>query len=496
MDGTPDRNLSDLQLESVNVQPASDRLPSQPLGTLMSGTIGDAQMNGHPPEPLKRMSRSGRNLQQAQETIYQFLLEIVKKWPPEEVLLEFKRLFFYHVETTSSSAIPAIYEIVFSNNEEEFRNTLKRSCYILVNNWDASRNFKPIQELVETFEDSSLDLHTVSPTLKRLRAWIDHFRKSKDYQELKLFTSRYDESSQGPWSNRYTSYLLVPQYIDLANPIEQREAARTLSMQLKDKFKFNLAMYIAKSQSATSPERLPKNPTALGDNVLQLIKTIVAKRGPFSYANLANIFINQTYQLSYKEFKHELKRYLILSVDGTGSIGTLRSRLSEKLDPLYANYDYELVNDALILRTCNRIIEYLTTENRKDPSPLFVLLVSQGSPITLVIMLLKLILICKNSRTHLEAQIAELIHYYERFQEDECWWVVNFLEVFNVTFAIYAENVQYNLIKMDKAQEPLQIPKTQQNLDTYRVFSQLKRDVVLEAPDESEPADIDSEKPE
>ncbi len=449
-------------------------------------------MNGHPSEPPKQRSRSGQNLQQAQETVYRFLLDIVKKWPPEEVLLEFKRLFLYHVETTSSGVIQAIYEIVFSNNEEEFRNTLKRSCYILINNWDASRNFKPIQELIKIFEDSSLDRQTISPTLKRLRAWIDGFRKSKDYAELKLFAERYDESRKGPWVNRYTSYLLVPQYIDSTNPIEQREAARALSMQLKDKFKFSLAMYIAKSQSATSLERLPENPTALGDNVLQLIKTIVAKRGQFSYANLANIFINQTHQLSYREFKHELKRYLILSIDRNKLTETLQTKLAEKLDPLYLDYNHETLSEALILRTCNRLIEHLTTENRRVPSPLFVLLVSQGSPMTLVIVLLKLILICKNARTHLEAQIAELIRYYEDFPEDECWWVVNFLEIFNVTFAIYAENVQYNLIKMDKDQEPLQIPKASPDLDAYRVFSQLKRDVGPNLPDErdlTEPAE-------
>ncbi len=435
-------------------------------------------MSGHPSEPSKQVSRSGRSLHQAQETVYKFLLDIVKTWPPEEVLLEFKHLFLYHVETTSSGVIHAIYEIVFSNNEEEFRNTLKRSCYILVNNWDASRNFKPIQELIKVFEDSSLDRQTISPTLKRLRVWIDNFRKSKDYEELKLFASRYDESPEAPWSNRYTSYLLVPQYINSANPIEQREAARALSMQLKDNFKFRLAMYIAKSQSATSPERLPENPTVLGDNVLQLIKTIVAKRGQFSYANLANIFINQTHQLSYKKFKHELRQYLIVSIDGNELTETLQARFTEKLDPLYVAHDHETLNEALVLRTCNRIIEHLTTENRQDPSPLFVLLVSQGSPLTLVIVLLKLILICRNARTHLEAQIAELIRYYKNFPEDECWWVVNFLEIFNVTFAIYAENVQYNLIKMDQTQEPLQIPKALQDLDAYRVFSQLKREVM------------------
>jgi hypothetical protein len=49
--------------------------------------------------------------------------------------------------------------------------------------------------------------------------------------------------------------------------------------------------------------------------------------------------------------------------------------------------------------------------------------------------------------------------------------VINFIEIFNITFAIYAENVEYNLIKM--RQEEL-VVQPQYHLDSYRVFSQLK----------------------
>ncbi|KAM3115546.1 hypothetical protein [Phormidesmis sp. 146-33] len=480
MNGVPGTGRRYLRSKLHNVQSSPDHLIHSSLGTLSHGAIGEILMDGHQNEQPDRVSRSGRNIQLAQETIYRFLLDVVRKWPPEEVLLEFKRLFLYHVDSVSSGAVHAVYEIVFNNDEEEFRNTLKRSCYILVNNWDASRNFKPIQDLVYVFQDNALDLHTISPTLKRLRQWIENFRNSKDYEDLKLFASRYEEQQIGPWSSRYTSYLLVPQYVDLGNPIEQREAARALSKQLKDRFKFDLAMYIAKSQIISSPERLPKNPTALGDNVLRLIKTIVAKRGPFSYANLANIYLNQVQQLSYRDFKQSLKKYLIFSVDNNKFSETLQAKLSDKMALLYGDYDDDLVNDALILRTCNRVIEYLTTENRNDPSALFVLLLSQGNPMTLVIVLLKLILICKNARTHLEAQIAELIRYYEKCPEEDCWWVVNFLEIFNVTFAIYAENVQYNLIKMDENLPPPDLTPQQIDLDEYRIFSQLKYDYRLE----------------
>jgi hypothetical protein len=401
----------------------------------------------------------------------------VKKWPPEEVLLEFKRLFIYHVDSVSTGAMGAVYEIVFSNNQEEFRNTLKRCCYILINNWDASRNYKPIRDLVLVFDDKTFNHYTSSPTLKRLRIWINEFVVSEDFEELKLFTSRYEEQGRGPWSSRYTSYLLVPQYIDLTNPVEQREAARTLSKQLKDRFKFDLAMYIAKSQIRTSTNRPPKNPTALGDEALRLIKMIVAKRGQFSYVNLANIFLNQIERLTYQEFKHSLQNYLAFSVENTALGEALRSKLSERLDNLYVSHNNEVLTNALLLRTCNRTIDCLTTEGEEEPSSLFVRLLSHGNPITLVIVLLKLILICRHSRTHLEAQIAALIKYYQNCSEDECTWLVSFLEVFNVTFAIYAENVQYNLIKMNVAE--IQEPQVF-DPDMYRVFSQLKPQDKLE----------------
>lgn len=439
--------------------------------------IGEPVQNFQQNDQPYKFQRSGRNIQQAQDCIYEFLLSIVKKWPPEEVLLEFKRLFIFHTDSISTGALHAIYEIVFSNNEEEFRHTLKRCCYILVNNWDASRNYKPIQELIHVFSDPLFNRYTASPTLKRLRMWIVDFVNSKDFEELKLFASRYEDQGRGPWVSRYTSYLLVPQYINLNNPIEQREAARALSKQLKDRFKFDLAMYIARSQTRNPANSSLKNPTALGDEALRLIKLIVVRRGQFSYTNLANIFANQVENLSYREFKRSLLKYLAFSVENQHFADTLTIRLSEKLEDLYVSYNRETVTSALILRTCNRIIDALTTENQTEPSPLFVQLLTQGNALTLVIVLLKIILICKHARTHLEARMADLIQHYQDYSENECAWVVNFLEVFNVTFAIYAENVQYNLVKMEQEQ-----PEEAKNFDpdTYRIFSQLKQERQLD----------------
>jgi hypothetical protein len=433
--------------------------------------VGNRLTDGHQPQPLVKSSRFQRDIPRAQETIYNFLLEIVKIWSPEEVLKEFKHLFIHHNDTISSDTLPALYEIVFSNQEDEFRNTLKRSCYILINNWDITRNHKFIQQLIQLFSDPVLSKPTMSPTLKRLRTWLKNFLESQDFRELELFAARYEEREEIHWSRRYVSYLLVPQYIDLNNPIEQREAAKTLSRKLKEKFKFELALYTAHSQSTANHKKPLKNPTLLGDEGLRLIKMIVARRGIFSYASLANIFIQQTQTLNYRDFKRSLQKYLIFSVENYDFVETLKVQLADRLDSLYEVHHDRPIDDALLLRTSNRVIEYLTTEDHHEPSSLFVLLLSQGNPLTLVIVLLKIILICKYARTHLDARIAELINYYQEYQQEQCQWVINFFEIFNITMTIYAENIEYNLVNMagDNGKQP-----DKASLDAYRIFSQLK----------------------
>lgn len=418
------------------------------------------------------LGRTELTVQQAQQQIFDFLLQVVHAWPPEEVLGEFKQLFFSSGDTTSSEIGSGLYTILFANDEVEFHNTLKRSCYILVNNWEVNRQYEAIQEVVALFDGHQLNRETFSPTLKRLRTWLQNFIASSDYRDLKLYIARFaPESKPTEWTTRYTPYLLVDQYMNTDNPKEQREAARTLARRLKDKYKFDLAMYTAHSQSAIASQDALHNPTALGDSALRLIKLIVAKRGKFSHRNLANLFIQQTKESSYYGFKQGLVEYLLYSAASPQIAKTLRQQLWQRLEPLYADYDEDPIDPSLTLRTCNRVIDYLTTADKKTPAPLFTLLLSQGTSLFLAIILLKLILISRNSHPYLEARIASLIWYYDQFPKEQCAWVINFLEVFQVTFAIYAENVEYNLVSLQSAEGPGEW--SVEALEACRVFSQL-----------------------
>jgi len=409
------------------------------------------------------------NLQQVQEFIYKYLKNLVNNHPPETVLLEFKNLFVLGDTHTNSEALQALSNIVVNSNEEEFQNTIKRSCYILVNNWASQRRYNYIQELIQILAEVKETPAPLSPSLKRLKSWVINFVDSRDYQELKLFASPY--TVQGYWSHRYTSYLLVPQYLDSRNPKEQREIARNLAKRLKEKYKFDLAMYTARCNSPQFGQQKLSNPTKLGDGVIRIIKKVVSRTTIFDYTNQAHLFLQQTRELNYRNFKQELQKYLCFYFSEKRFLEALQSKLSERLSTLYETHHSDSLNVDLLLRTSRQIIQWLTTEDGQEPSHLFLLLTTQGNTLTLVIILLRIVLICQYVRTHLEVCIAQLIRHYEKFPEKDCQWLINFLETFNIVFAIYTENVQYNLVKVkDNTSER----QRSTELDSYRVFSQLK----------------------
>ncbi|MDB9315481.1 hypothetical protein PN462_20375 [Spirulina sp. CS-785/01] len=415
--------------------------------------------------------------------IYNYFLDLVRYYDPEDTIEEFRKLFFeFECHSENEEAFKDLEQILKHQDPREFINTLKRCCYILINNWETLRQSEAIRKFVKGFQEVDFDPKSVRNRNKiRLKSYLKSFVESKDYEELLLFTEKHGTRSKQEkhWSERYTSYLLVPQYADTNNSPEQREAARTLSVELKQKFKFDLAMFTARSQSQSVPKDKLKNPTGLGEEILNLIKRIVAKRGKFSYTNLAHIFCKQTEGVPYNKFKEALLSYLVYSVEKHTNTELLKTHLKRKLEKLYNKYNDKIINESLLLRTCNQVISFLTTEDGENPSETFIYLLSQGTPLTLVIVLLKLILICPNARTHLETCIAHLIEYYREFPEDECQWVINFFEIFNITFAIYADNdVQYDLIRVEKKRKNQQSSQSDQDdltddyLENYRIFSQ------------------------
>jgi hypothetical protein len=434
--------------------------------------IGNRLASGHLPklsteEKWISSSRYPQGTASPQEAICEFLISIVKTWSPEAVLTEFQELFIRHAHA-DKFAIECLTEIILKNQKSEFDNLLRRCCYILINNWNISRNHDYISLLIHLFDDSSLQEKTDVLILGQLRSWVRSFIASSDFEALKLVTTRREDEGTWHWSQRYTSYLLASQYANLNNPLEQRQVAQKVSRQLKDQFKFELAMYTARSESGRVNLKGIKNPTSLGDGVLRLIKTVVVKRGTYSYPNLAQIFLQQTQDLNYKAFKKSLLEYLFFGIEPDELSETIKKIFATQLETLYVDYHDKNIDEALLLRTVKRLAEGLTTDRNGELSGLFIFLSSQQNPLMLVILLLKLTLICRHVKTHIEVCIANVVKYYEDYQEEDCVWVIQFLELFTIISTIYSENVEYSLVNM---QNQTEAHHPTDDVEAHRIFS-------------------------
>ncbi len=442
-----------------------------------------AQKLSQPGPAEAAVSQNSLAFHLAQQQIYDDLLESVRKLAPAAALAEFEAVFFGRSAASSASVSLFLDKVLFDNNEAEFRNTLRRACYIFINNWDLARQGDMPHALLALFQQSDLK-RNAAPDYGRLGQWLVNFSNSSDFEELKLFaTQRIGPTQPGSWSTRYVTYQLIAQHVDEANSLEQRAAARSLSRRLKNKFKHNLAMYTAFSQRSSRLNHKYMNPTILGDEVLRLIKTILMRRGQFSYRNVARLFQRQTHDSEYLDYKDSLLDYLCFSIGQLELLAILETDLKEKLPQLYPEYDTRTVDPSLILRTCNRLIDYLTTEDGQQPSQLFARLLALGNPLNVVVLLLKIVLISPNSQLYLEARLADLIRYYKPFMEAECRGIIQFLEICGVTFAIYSDNVEYNLVKMPAHRSPPQPNRTAtsakfeeaDSLEEFRIFSQSLR---------------------
>jgi hypothetical protein len=221
-----------------------------------------------------------QGIEQAQQRIYEFFLEIVRRKSSDEVLADFKNLFLNFSEDHNPEIAEALDQILTAYNEKEFFYTLRRCCYILINNWTVSNNRVSIQSLIDIFNHPSIHKKPKSIKLRTIRIWLQMFIQSEDFQSLQLFALHLDDHNKQDqkWGNRFASYLLAYQYTNPASPLEQRQAANLLAQKLKNKFKFDLAMYTARVGNHSSVQNHQTNPTSLSNNVINLVTLMLTKK--------------------------------------------------------------------------------------------------------------------------------------------------------------------------------------------------------------------------
>ena len=405
----------------------------------------------------------------SEEFIFRCFLDNVKIQSPDWLLQAFEDLFILLNDLENSVIHQALNKIVVFNQEQTFNNILRRSCYILVNNWKFSRNYQYIQKLLDLFSRSLLEESISSPVHQRLRKWLINFTNSEDYQQIRNFLSQQENPKN---SNSSNNEIIAAQNLDFEKYRKQQALEQIKAKQNQKQFKFDLAMYTARPYDSTNHSQIKSNnPTILGNKVVKIIQKILIKKGLFNNRNIANIFLKQTQGYLYKDFKQSLLIYLMFSFRKDYLMKGLEVKINSFLDSLYQDYHEEICDSDLLLRTCNRLVELLTTQNRKEPSSLFTFLSTQDRYIVLALLLLKLILISGYSYTHLECCLNNLSRYYQDNSDIDNKWLLKLLDILKVTLTVHANNVDYDLVTMEISQNN---KLKRDDLNKYRIFSQAR----------------------
>ena len=397
-----------------------------------------------------------------EQILYKHLIELVQRESPTQVIKRFRTLFIDGTSYPEPEIAVALDRITASPlAEQEFKLFLNRCCHILINRWQLNpKNKGAIADLVSLFNSPSSSSESEvcqSPSSRRLQKLVHKFIESPEYQGLHPSPQADPPQATPPeiptldrLINRYP-YLYTHYLLSEGSSSEHQETIRQLQADKQRQFEIHLSQYATylmrriqiesqtTSNSATRTIQPVRNPTLLSDRELFLaLKQFVGKvEGSYTYRELAQCFLTHTCNTqSYLAFKTDLYEYLITSIDSEYGRHQFNQRLYKHLQNTFSEFDSHRVNDILLLRTCNQLFNFLVESPQRPEHLFFIDLVSNIGPVKTTGLLLKIVLLSRQAKPHLEKRFSILFNHYESQSVNDIVWFVKSLENLNVALIV------------------------------------------------------------
>lgn len=395
-----------------------------------------------------------------EQVLYDYWLDRVQTDSPEQLIEDFRRLFIEGRGYQEAPIYLALERLVKAKDAEiRFYHFFNRCCHILINRWQMQPTYQlAIPELVSLLENlpSARPGHYSTPNT--LRHLVKNFTLSNHYVRLqrlaRIISSKYGEETAtcvGTLINRYP-YLYDHCLLSDESSREQQQTVRRIKVKSERCFEVNLSHYVTYqvrlAQVAHTPKTSEeagriiqpvKNPTLLNDKELTyaLKQYVGSVEGNYTYKALAQNFqANTVYSPTYKDFKNDLYDYLITSVDY--GKGQFNKKLYDVLQNTLPEWDQQKPSEFLVLRTSSQLFNYLVVESNQKPNHyIFIDMINNMGVIRTVGLLLKLVLVCRKVKPHLDKRFSILFNHYESFSRDQVPWLVKSLESLQVAFSIH-----------------------------------------------------------
>jgi hypothetical protein len=396
-----------------------------------------------------RLSNGNDPTQTDEQLLYAHLRSCVDAEPPSLAIERFRCLLL-DGEAYPNARIERVIDQILESDSAgiDFKNTLNRSCYILINQWQNQVRLQTaIPELIALLERAKVDLDSYSyrsTKAQKLSRFVREFTQTEQYQRLLLLSDKIsnkfarsdcpNEQPLGSSIGRYPS--LYEHCLLTSNPSqEQWYELRAMRDRAQRQFEEDLSHYMTAQKSPQLHSTI-KNPTLLNNEQLDFaIDRFTGKvDGSHTYRDLAEQF--RTYSKgirSYRTFKEELYEYLTASLDINYGKGQFDRRLYNHLKEIRSQDNGQKPSETLLLGTYRKLLDFLVVESQQKPEHyVFVDLTANLGIASTIGLLLKLVLLCRQLKSYIEQRFAILFNHYEATAKNTVGWLVDSLEHFNV----------------------------------------------------------------
>ncbi|PSB29790.1 hypothetical protein [Stenomitos frigidus] len=423
---------------------------------------------------------SYRDFQCDTEVLYTHLLNHRKIEQPYQLLERLHNLFVEGQDYDKPEVLVALNRIVFSKwADQEFNAILNRCCHILMNYWWSHLGCEsPAVDLVELFQASPYTSASFVAT-RRLRELVKLFVQSNQYLELRQRVEAAELAPQTPQTDDERSQPikdLVPRYpylyphclmnwdsSDLGHQVISQLQVKKEQQFEQDLHRYTTHLLRPKAPpTKTAPEI--SNPTLLSNQQLETsIRRFAGKaEGSKTYQELAKQFVSSSRQApSYRVVKRQMYDYLTASITYSDCRDYGKHHfnrwLTNQLEATLPQNDTLRPNGGLLVQTCGQLIDCLVANPKQQPNNhgVFVDLTTNLGATFTIGLLLKIVLLCRETKANLDAvkaylakRFAVVLKHYETKVRGEMSWLVECLENLMIAFGIHFGQADYSWVNL------------------------------------------------
>lgn len=434
-------------------------------------------------------SSTRQSIDQQSTMIYEYLRHCAAIQPPQVVIKEFRSLFLQgrNENAKVSQALEKI--ILSSEGQQEFNEIFSHCFYLILNCWsETPESFSSVAELIAIF-DVVHQARSYDRRRKQLIQLIKNYQKNELYFQLraiiaiinpqenaKMALKNADIINNVSDNNNSSTHLIVNNYLgrytylykyfipanlevvqlrEFINNLEkkrQREFEIKLSKHIIYRFRLKqLASMKLLAQGAGKIITRVDNPSLLSERAFKIaLQQYLGKSdiGSTLFKRSQRFIADNNLRNNYQVFKQDLQTFLISNIQPRNSNYQFAKRLEQKLEQIFSQSDTKPLNKSLVLQTCRQILSFLIIEpsSSTDPTKFADLLVNLGTAQVMII-LIKITLICPESKADLERKISLIVSYYQLNSIQDAPWLVKTLEHLLIAFSIYFGDIDVSIAK-------------------------------------------------